>query len=115
MSDDILDQIRERVHGYWTGALAPANELPKHKLVRETVELAKEKGLTEQELDEWALYQQGESTVAVTSARALQELQAKLKRPGGALRFRTRLERDRKRRWTKDRREHGLPPAEMGE
>jgi hypothetical protein len=95
---DILEEIRERVHGYWIGAAVPADELPKHRLVRETVELAKEKGLTEEELDEWALLQRGEPSVAVTNAGALQELQAKLRRPGGALRFRARILRERGKR-----------------
>jgi hypothetical protein len=95
---DLLQEIRDRVHGYWTGAPVPEDENPKHQLVRETCTRAKEKGLTEAELDEWALLQQGESTVAVVNANALQELQTRLNRPGGVLRFRMRLARDRKKR-----------------
>lgn len=95
---DILNEIRERVHGYWTGAPVPADELPKHRMVRETVELAREHGLTEKELDEWALLQRGEPSIAVVNASALQEIQAKLRRPGGALRFRARLIRLRSKR-----------------
>lgn len=94
---DLLAEIRARVHGYWTGAPVPEDENPKHRLVRETCELAKEYGRTEADLDEWALRQEGEPTVAVVSAGALQSLQSKLKRPGGVLRFRTRLARERKR------------------
>jgi hypothetical protein len=94
---DLLQEIRDRVHGYWTGAPVPEDENPKHRLVRLTCELAKAKGLTEAELNEWALLQQGEPTVAVVNANALQELQSRLNRPGGAVRSKARLVRDRKR------------------
>jgi len=92
----LLQEIRDRVHGYWTGAPVPEDENPKHRRVRETCKLAKEKGLTEADLDDWALLQQGEPSVAVVSANALQELQTRLNRPGGVLRFKARLARHRK-------------------
>lgn len=94
----MIDDIRARVHGYWTGAPVPADELPKHKLVRDLCELANDAGLTEAEIDEWARYQQGEPTVGVVSAQALIELARRLKRPGGVGRFRARLARDRAKR-----------------
>lgn len=98
---NVLREIEERVHGYWIGAPVPDNELPKHTIVRETCELAKELGLTEAEIDEWARYQQGEPSVAVVGVTALQELVTRLRRPGGASRFRRRLERDRKQQETR--------------
>lgn len=90
---DLLREIQDRVHGYWTGAPIPENENPKHRLVRESFELAKENGLTEAELEQWARNQQGEPSVAVVSAKALTELQGRLREPGGAIRFRARLAR----------------------
>ena len=95
---NVLQEIRERVHGYWTDAPILENENSKHRLVRETCELAKAHGLTEAELDEWAQYQQGEPTVGVVASQALLELQARLRRPFGADRFRRRLARERKDR-----------------
>ncbi len=95
---DVLTEIRERVHGYWHEAPVWEFEPPKHQLVRETCELAKEHGVTEDEIDEWARYRQGELTVGVVTANALQELQARLRQPGGVMRFRARLVRDRERR-----------------
>lgn len=92
---DVLTAIRDRVHGYWTGAPVPDDEPEKHRLVRETCELAREKGLTEAEIDAWAMYQQGQPSVAVVSAKAMEALQVRLRRPGGAGRFRRRLERER--------------------
>jgi hypothetical protein len=91
----VLQELRDRVHGYWTGAPVPDDENPKHRLVRETCELARAKGLTEAELDKWALHQQGEPTIAVVNATALVELQTRLNRPAGVLRFKARLVRDR--------------------
>lgn len=95
---DLLSEIRARVHGCWTGASVPENENPKHRLIRETCELAQAKGLTEAELNEWALYQQGEPNVAVVNANALQALRSRLNHPGGILRFKARLERERRKR-----------------
>ncbi len=94
----LLQEIEARVHGYWTGAPVPDNELPKHTVVRQTCEIANEMGLTEPELTEWARYQQGEPSVAVVSVAALEQLVARLRRPGGVRRFRKRLERERNRR-----------------
>lgn len=94
---DVLRQIQERVHGYWTGASVPDDENPKHRIVRETCELALEKGLTEQDVNDWARYQQGEPSVAVVNATRLLELQAKLNRPGGPERLLRRLNRQRER------------------
>ncbi len=93
---DLLQELRERVHGYWTDAPVPENENPKHRIVRETCELAREKGLTEQDIEDWAQLQQWQPTVAVVNATQLLELQTRLNRPGGVLRFRARLERNRR-------------------
>lgn len=95
---DVLREIQERVHRYWTGAPVPDNELPKHTIVRVTCEIAKDLGLSEAEIEEWALYQQGEPSVGVVSVAAMDQLVTRLRRPGGARRFRKRLERDRIRR-----------------
>lgn len=92
---DLLREIQARVHGYWHDAPIPADELPKHRLVRETCELAKATGLTEAEIETWAITRQGVPTVAVVSADALRALQTRLNRPGGVGRFRARLERMR--------------------
>jgi hypothetical protein len=94
---NVLQEIRERVHGYWSGAPVPANENPKHRIVRETCDLAKAKGLTEADLDDWARLQHGEPSVAVVNATRLQELQARLQRPDGPERFLRRLDRQRRR------------------
>lgn len=92
---DVLAEIQDRVHGYFTGAPVPDDENPKHQIVRETCELAQSLGVTEAEINEWAQRQQGEPTVAVVSAAALLELQVRLRKPGGVDRFRKRLERGR--------------------
>lgn len=98
---DRLREIQQQVHGYWVGAPIPDNEFPKQTVVRETCKLAKELGITELEIEEWARYQQGEPTVGVVSMAALQGLMTRLRRPGGVSRFRRRLERERKRRETR--------------
>jgi len=89
----VLVEIEERLHGYFTGAPVPAWENPKHRIVRETCEVAIAHGVTEDELRAWALHQQGEPTVAVCRANALRALQTRLKMPGGVARFRKRLAR----------------------
>lgn len=94
---EVLRRLREQVHGYWTGAPVPADENPKQAAVRQFCEFARECGLTEQEVDDWARYQLGEPTVAVVSLDALEQATRRLRRPGGARRFRARIARERQR------------------
>lgn len=89
--DQLLREIRDRAHGYWTGDLPAADAPDKHKIVYDLVQTCMTLGITEDELDRWALVQHGEVSYAVTNADQIRELKTRLQRPGGVLRFRARL------------------------
>lgn len=92
-----LIAIQNRVHGYFTDAPIPDDENPKYTVVRITCETAKAHGITERDLNEWAFINYKEPSVGVVRAAHLVELVRRLRRPMGAIRFKARLNRDRRK------------------
>lgn len=88
-----IEELRERVRSYFDGINPPFDELPKHRIVRETCEAARRHGIDVAELDAWARTL-GQPSVAVCRAKDLDAVQKRWNLPGGVGRWRRRLERD---------------------